>query len=909
MADRKSRKLERRRFLQMAGAAAIGAVKPALARASSSRSVAIILDPSESVTAGEPVHKAVERLACSLRQSGVSVKVGNTHADARNAQFAVLIGPPASPLASSFSPLTVSLEAESLRIAPGKIGSTPSVWVTGIDTRGLVYGVLELADRVEFGGGWAALHLTAAHEEAPLNRVRSIARSYVSDIEDKPWFYDRTFWPAYLHMLVASRFNRFSLTFGLNYDYPKGVTEDYFHFLYPYLLDVPGYNVRIVPELADRERQRNLKTLQFIARETVKRGLQFHVGLWSHGYEWIDSPHAQHTIEGLTPATHPLYCRDALALLLKLCPEISGVTFRIHGESGIPAGEYNFWDVLFSAVRDCGRTVEVDLHAKSLKQPLLDSAVATRQPLKVSPKFAAEHVALGYHQAAIRDLEMPKQYTINRSGHFDLGNNVRGFLRYGYGDLIQQDRPYELLFRVWPGTQRHLLWGDPVLAAGWSRAAGFCGGVGMEFFEPLAFKGREGSGVAGGRNAYADTSLDPKGGDWRKFEYTYRILGRSLYNPTTPNEVWQRYLRRDFGPAAGQVQTALSHAGRLLPTVVNAYLPSAANQWYWPEVYTHLQIVPGGPAPYYDTPSPICFGTADPLDPQLFSNSAEHAAALLEGSASGKYTGLEVAEWLEYSAAISGNALISARKLCSSPQSPAFRRMEEDVLIQSSLGRFFAAKLRSGLFYEIFRQSGDPNAGKLSLSQLTLARDTWHALAVRARGVYRLNIAYGDKDDRRGHWIDRLPAIERDLSLMQMQIAQLQIRSGPRRDASAAIDTAVAPQHRSSIACTHRPPPAFTADHELPLLLDVQSVEPWQRPTAVTLFYRHVNQAEHWQSVPMHLAEAHFVASIPADYTESPFPLQYYFRLRRSLSAWLYPALGPDFAHQPYFLVQASRSI
>jgi hypothetical protein len=81
------------------------------------------------------------------------------------------------------------------------------------------------------------------------------------------------------------------------------------------------------------------------------------------------------------------------------------------------------------------------------------------------------------------------------------------------------------------------------------------------------------------------------------------------------------------------------------------------------------------------------------------------------------------------------------------------------------------------------------------------------------------------------------------------------------------------------------------------------------RPTAVTLFFRHVNQAEHWQSVPMDHADAHFAASIPADYTDSPFPLQYYFQLRHSLSAWFYPALGPDFSHQPYFLLQASRSI
>jgi hypothetical protein len=63
------------------------------------------------------------------------------------------------------------------------------------------------------------------------------------------------------------------------------------------------------------------------------------------------------------------------------------------------------------------------------------------------------------------------------------------------------------------------------MAAGYGRAFSFSGSLGVELFEPLSFKGRMGSGVAGGRNAYADKSLDPKY-DWQKFEYQYRVWGR-----------------------------------------------------------------------------------------------------------------------------------------------------------------------------------------------------------------------------------------------------------------------------------------------------------------------------------------------------------------------------------------------
>ena len=54
--------------------------------------------------------------------------------------------------------------------------------------------------------------------------------------------------------------------------------------------------------------------------------------------------------------------------------------------------------------------------------------------------------------------------------------------------------------------------------------------------EPLTFKGREGSGHAGGRCAYADKTLDPGIDDWKKFAPSYRLWGRHLYNPDATPE-------------------------------------------------------------------------------------------------------------------------------------------------------------------------------------------------------------------------------------------------------------------------------------------------------------------------------------------------------------------------------------
>jgi hypothetical protein len=261
------------------------------------------------------------------------------------------------------------------------------------------------------------------------------------------------------------------------------------------LLDVPGYNVRAV-SLADAERDRNLESLQYISRQAVAHGIDFQLGLWTHGYQWADSPNVNYTISGLTPENQSAYCRDALALLLQKCPDISGVTLRTHYESGVKEGNYGFWKTVFEGVPKSGRKVQIDLHTKGLDQQMIGNARATGMPIMLSPKYWAEHMGLPYQQAAIRDLEMPKAEVIGKD-YSTISEGSRIFTRYGYADFLMRNRPYDVMFRVFPGTHRFLLWGDPVSTASHSRAFQFCGCNGAELFEPLSFKGRRGSGLPG----------------------------------------------------------------------------------------------------------------------------------------------------------------------------------------------------------------------------------------------------------------------------------------------------------------------------------------------------------------------------------------------------------------------------
>ncbi len=703
----------------------------------------------------------------------------------------------------------------------------------------------------------------------PANAVRSIQRLFTSEVEDKPWFYDRAMWPRYLAMLAENRFTRFNLSFGIGYDFLRAVTDAYFLFAYPFFLSIPGYQVRAV-NLPDAERGRNLETLRFISDQAAAHGLEFQLGIWMHGYQWENSPQANFTIQGLDAETHGPYCRDALTALLRACPAITGVTLRVHGESGVAEGSYKFWGAVFEGVQRSGRKVEIDLHAKGIDQGMIDLALATGLPVKVSPKFWAEHMGMPYHQADIRDQEIPK------AGHRDQGlmalsAGSRSFTRYGYADLLREDRRFEILWRIWPGTQRLLVWADPVFAAGYSRAFQFCGSKGVEIMEPLSFKGRRGSGLPEpSRCAYADAALRPQW-DWQKYLDTYRVWGAKLENPE----------------ARVEVDPALAAASRILPIVTTAHLPSAANNNYWPEIYTNQSLVEPSKTEYTDTPPPKTFGSTSPLDPQLFSRIDDFAGELLAGERSGKYSPIQVAQWLEDLAAAATKPLKD-------------RRVDIDVAIQAGLGRFYAAKFRAGVLYALHRRTSNRAALDEALRSYRAARAAWAALADRAKEVYVADITVGELPWLRGHWMDRLAAIDADIALVEAR----QASAGPAENPGiqAAIAAATGRPLGPAAPMRHLMPPGFTRSQPVALELAGPALH------SAHLYYRRVNQAERWQSVLMERKGSSYAAAIPGAYTDTPYPLQYYFELHSAPDrAWLHPGFPADLAGQPYYVIRSAK--
>ena len=880
----------RRQFLQTAGLT--GGSLLTLQGQSSGVTIFVLSDASDSIVSQAPVEWAVGELRRALREKGAnSVVQGNLERlDAAGTR--IVVAPAISEIArraAAEAKVTLPSRAESLGLLSTRIRGRDVLLLTGADVRGLTYAIVELADRVRFGDAVSVLNARHGQVEQPSNEIRSVQRLFVSDVEDKDWYNDKAFWSAYLSELVNQRFNRFSLTLGLGYDLPHHVLDSYFIFSYPFFLkEVPGYKVT-VPGLPADEPERNLEMLQWISSEAAARGLHFQLGLWSQTYKWIDSPKANYVIEGLNDANHAAYCRDALKLLIRKCAAISGITLRAHSESGIRDGSYDFWKTVFSGIGDCGRRVEIDLHSKGIEHRLIQMAIDTGQPIKVSTKYTAEHMGLPGHQIAIRELERTQPSSTPQA---------RAFTRYGYGDYLAEDRAYGTYFRLWPGKDRVVLWGDPAIIAGYGRYSSFCGALGLEMCEPMSFKGRQGSGIHNDRRIYADASLAGRDADWRKYLYTYRLWGRHLYNPDTDPESYRRYLRAEYAAAAAPVEHALANASKVIPLVTSAHLPSAAGMSYWPEIYSNMPVADEKqPHIYGDTPKPKVFGHVSALDPGLFMTAWEYAGELTGEPRTGRYTPADVARWLDNFARKAEEQLRQARASVTNPKDPSFRRVDVDVRVQLGLGRFFAAKMRSAIAWSLYQKDTKSANLRDALWFARAAREAWTGIVKATEGVYLADLTYGDVPHRRGSWAGRLGSVELEVKYLEGLLGA---------DAGSVVQPAAAWMNarRDAPACRHSAPSTFTPGQPLAIVL----AAPAGRLESIRLHYRHVNQAESYQAHPMQVGGGSWKTTIPGEYTRSQYAVQYYFQLAaQDGTNWLYPGLNSDLANQPYFVVRPAQ--
>src|SRR5439155_25504033 len=187
------------------------------------------------------------------------------------------------------------------------------------------------------------------------------------------------------------------------------------------------------------------------------------------------------------------------------------------------------------------------------------------------------------------------------------------------------------------------------------------------------------------------------------------------------------------------------------------------------------------------------------------------------------------------------------------------------------------------------------------------ARTAWAELAGTAEGVYARDITFGRVAHLRGHWADRLAAIDQDLADMEARKAPTRApdsSAAPHERAEKALRAALHPPLRPQLPVEHTPPAPFHPGQPVRIELTLGPVPEDARPVSIHLRCRRIDQAEAYRELEMPSEGSRYHTVISGDYTQSPYPLQYYFTLRDARGrAWLHPGFAADLSSQPYFVV------
>jgi ribosomal protein L18E len=754
-----------------------------------------------------------------------------------------------------------------------------TVWVTGgFDDVGLMYALSDIAERISWSHQKSFMKEVAEMTEQPDVRERSISIYTMNRTYWERRFYDEDYWRAYLDVLAKNRFNSMVVIFG----YENG---GFLAPCYPYFFDMEEFpDVRMIG-ITPEEQKHNLDALNNLIRMAHERGIRFKVGIWDHIYrggvqgggipgtkEAPDKP-VPGLVWGVNSDNLVPYNKAALARLVKLVPELDGIQFRMHNESGLKREEQeSFWYDVFTEMKKTAPDLQLDLRAKELPESVVQSAIDIGVKFRITTKYWMEQMGMPYHPTQINPEKSPR--------------------RHSYADMLRYPQQYKIHWRLWNGgTTRILLWGDPEYVRRFAESTHLYDGDGYEVNEPLATKME-----AQPHDAVPFELLNSRY-QYYKYEFErywhfFQVFGRIGYNPATSPKVFQNEFERRFGKkAAPYLETALHKASWILPRIITSSYPYSG----FPTTRGWAEKQRLG-----DLPS---FARAAGSDLRQFANFDEEAQILIDGGETAKILPSMNSKWFEQTSADINKLLMKAEKAAGNDQNKEFNSTITDLNILSNLALYHARRIPAAVSYRLFERTKDVSALDEAISYERSAIAAWRQLVESAGDYYNFDLMMGVRvADLCGHWRDELVALEKGLEGLEGQRANFKtedkVKSAPK------YITASYANNDRLFKINHLPVQEVPVDK--PITISARVTSPagikW-----VHLLYRNVNQDIEYQTMAMEATgdKNTYQAIVPADQIDPKWDFMYFIEFMDNNGKG---KIYPDLNHEtPYIIVKLLR--
>ncbi|HUZ18320.1 MAG TPA: hypothetical protein VMV68_08020, partial [Spirochaetia bacterium] len=771
-------------------------------------------------------------------------------------------------------------------------GGAEALVIAGTDEKGLMYGLVEAADRVE-AQGLAGLDSFHDEVEYPEHRIRGVYQFVMGHL-DRTWYDSEDFWRYYFARLARNRFNRFVLVLGFDTGYLSPP--------YPFFVETAKFPGVRAAGLSSDDVKRNVGHLNRIIDLAHSHGIEFILGTWQQAPRQKEE---EVLVENLPRDETELadYCAEGLKALLTALPTLDGIHFRVNHEAGIGNQQSNedFWRTMVTAVADVRPDIKLELRAKGLTGSMIGDALRTGLRVIVPTKYWCEHAGLPHHLTQMREEEPTQLENFNHSR------------RYSYADMLRRPRPYDVVYRLWNnGTTSVLLWSDPDYVRRFIASCHLGAAAGYEVSAPLALRWGHSRLQKEAWPLFADPKL--RTGEWDDERYWlfYTLFGRMGYDRRADDEVLSREIARRYPvDAIPSLREAYGASGKILPLVTAFHMPVHPQQSYWPELSTGGALFPeNNHRKYLYMNKEMSYATSEPSDPGLFYRIADWAEDSLAGSFKPKYSPLQVREWLSE---FSRSTRAAVEKLDTMPEMAEIREHAAariDFLILADIALFHAEKVQASVDLCLHDKTGEIALLESSLRAMERALAAWRKLSERGARAYHENLVFQAgvmSGERMGHWKDRLPEVEADVARLKRL---LEAKDSEQRSMAASIsenrraDAAIASPTSEVSSARARIPEHALANVEIPveLLLD-----PLTRGRgAWTLHYRHTNQLEGpFREATMVETSFGYRGVIPAEFVTDDFDILVYFAtVEANGRARIFPGLYNAEHPMPYLVIE-----
>ncbi|MDR2057373.1 MAG: hypothetical protein LBP83_03650 [Dysgonamonadaceae bacterium] len=768
---------------------------------------------------------------------------------------------------------------EALIIRKTHFGGKPMLVIGGYDNRGLMYGLLDVANRISWSDDQSnPLQYVRETTSVPNIKERGLAMYTMNRAYWESRFYDKHFWTQYLDMMAQNRFNMLEILFG----YENG---GFMAPCYPYFFHVEGFPEVKMADITVEQQQLNVATMNQVIEMAHGRGINIRLGIWDHIYrggvqaggnpdfEYSEGKPLPWQITGLDSTNLNRYTQAAFAKFLKTFPNLDAILFKTNNESGLKENELHEFSLnFFETVKENAPNMMIDIHSKGITDTLIRSAIQLGIKFRIAPKFWMEQMGMPFSPTHI-----------NRE---DQKNR-----RHGYANMLRYPQHYQMLWKLWNGgTNRAFLWGSPEYVKRFVESCHLYNSEAYAVYEPLATK-MESQMHDAKPFQLLDSPYQYYNYEFERYWYFFQTFGLIGYDPYTPDDIWNKEFEKRFGKTAGVIiKQALDEASWILPRIVASCYPYS----FFPTTSAWPEKQRLGDLPLY--------AKAEGSDLQQFASFDEEAQVLLGTLETAKTLPSTTSLWLTKRSEDVKKKIEAAEKIIDSTSNKEFYSTITDLKMLSNLALFHARRIPAAISYCLFLRTKDITALDEAIIHEQNATEAWKQLVDAAGNVYAKNILIGKKS-LSGHWKDEWVLLNKGLEKLKEQriyfTPDKPVKTSPRY--ICATDT----DNSRYFTVVHTP--IDTVEIGQPIVIKANIDAPagvkWVR-----LLYRAVNQYKDFEMLPMITTDGKthtFQTTIRAEQIDPQYDLMYLIEMMdRNNKGFIYPNFNKE---TPYKIINLKR--